>query len=156
MQHHSKIRPSELPSGQFTAVALVSNCRSDVALFSIQAVAFGLTSSALLITKNSFASKVNEPPHELTFGLYKGTRDGWFDFRYQVKLHSRVIKPVDVQYYVKRHTPFHTPLEFLRGAAEDWRLSAGTSNRDGRPSNPALTTRPPPRGAFHGACPPFD
>ena len=30
--------------------------------------------------ENSFASKVNEPPHELTFGLYKGTRDGWSDF----------------------------------------------------------------------------
>ena len=63
---------------------------------------------------------------------------------------------MDVKYPVKRHTPFYTPLGFSRGAAEDRRLSAGTSNRDGRPSNPALTTRPPPRGAFHGACPPFD
>ena len=57
LQHHNKIRPSELPSGQFTAVALVSNCRSDVALFSIQAVALGLTSSALLITKKVLLAK---------------------------------------------------------------------------------------------------
>ena len=63
---------------------------------------------------------------------------------------------MDVKYPVERHAPIYTPLGFLRGAAEDRRLSAGTSNRDGRPSNPALTTRPPPRGAFHGACPPFD
>ena len=51
--------------GQLTAVALVSNCRSDVALVSTQTVALGSASSALLITKQ-FASKETGPPHELT------------------------------------------------------------------------------------------
>ena len=81
------------------------------------AAALGLASSALLITKKVLPAKLNEPLHELTFGLNYGTRGVWLVSGTTVKLHSRTIKMVDVQHSVKRHAPFHTPLEFLRGAA---------------------------------------
>ena len=56
------------------------NYKADVCLFSIQCRGARFSFERPLDYENNFASKVTEPPHELTFGLYNDTRDGWLDF----------------------------------------------------------------------------